>query len=90
MDPTGTLAIGSIDIAIEEVEQIRHLHNQYIINDCVYHLKKAREALSEGLETPVNWNGILRLLALFVLQKKSLSIVNDDQFETIQLGDQIS
>lgn len=59
------LAVGSIDYAIEEVERIRPRCNQYVINDCVYHLKKAREALIQGLENPVNWETILQNVLLF-------------------------
>ena len=59
------LAVGSIDYAIEEVERIRPKCNQYVINDCIYHLKKAREALSEGLENPISWDTILRSVMMF-------------------------
>ena len=54
------LAIGSIDYALEEVERVRPKCNQYVINDCVYHLRKAREALVYGLENPVNMEEIIR------------------------------
>lgn len=59
------LAVGSIDYAIEEVERIRPKCNQYVINDCVYHLKKAKEALVQGLENPINWETILQNVLLF-------------------------
>ena len=55
MDDTGELALGYIDYAIFEVEKIRIKCNQYVINDCIYHLKKAKEALNEGLENPFDW-----------------------------------
>lgn len=59
------LAIGSIDYAIEEVERIRPKCNQYVINDCIYHLKKAKEALIEGLENPISWETILQSVMIF-------------------------
>lgn len=59
------LAIGSIDYAIEEVERIRPKCNQYIINDCIYHLKKAKEALIEGIENPISWDTIIQSVVLF-------------------------
>jgi hypothetical protein len=55
MDNSGELALGSIDYAIYEVEKIRIKCNQYVINDCLYHLKRAKEALQEGLDNPFDW-----------------------------------
>lgn len=54
------LAIGSIDYAIEEVERVRSKCNQYVINDCIYHLHRAREALVYGLDNPVNLEQIIK------------------------------
>ena len=70
------LAVGSIDYAIEEVERIRPKCNQYVINDCVYHLKKAREALVQGLENPISWESILQNVMIFkmLVDKKCQSM----------------
>lgn len=68
MDDTGELALGSIDYAIFEVEKIRIKCNQYVINDCIYHLKKAKEALKEGLENPFDWVKFLTWLKAFTNQ----------------------
>ncbi len=70
------LAIGSIDYAIEEVERIRPKCNQYVINDCLYHLQKAREALIQGLENPISWESILQNVMIFkmLIDKKYQSM----------------
>lgn len=53
------LAIGSIDYAIDEVESlkkvIRNVSSIHCINDSLFHLRKAREALDEGLKNPDVW-----------------------------------
>ncbi len=54
------LSIGAIDYAIEEVERVRPKYNQYVINDCIYHLQRAREALVYGIENPVNLEQIIK------------------------------
>jgi hypothetical protein len=55
MNDSGELALGSIDYAIYEVEKIRIKCNQYVIDDCLYHLKRAKEALQDGLDNPFDW-----------------------------------
>lgn len=56
------LALGSIDYAIEEVERIEHLCKRHSFDNCVYHLKKARESLAGGL---IDWDTILHCVLLF-------------------------
>lgn len=53
------LATGSIDYSIEEVTRLKSLTNklevQYCIDDCLFHLRKAKETLKEGLKDPKEW-----------------------------------
>jgi hypothetical protein len=53
------LAIGSIDYAIEEVDSLkkltRNVSSIHCVDDALFHLRKAREALDEGLKNPDVW-----------------------------------
>lgn len=53
------LATGSIEYSIEEVTRLKSITNklevQYCIDDCLFHLRKAKETLKEGLKDPKEW-----------------------------------
>lgn len=55
-----TLAIGSIDYALEEVESLKRITHKtsviHCIDDALFHLRRAREALDEGLKDPEAWS----------------------------------
>lgn len=60
------LALGSIDYALEEVDRVKHICNRCHFEDCVYHLKKARESLLNGInKPPLEWDTILQSVLLF-------------------------
>lgn len=54
-----TLALGSIDYALTEVESLKKLSHKtsviHCIDDALFHLRRAREALEEGLKDPDAW-----------------------------------
>lgn len=53
------LASGSIDYAIEEVSRLKQLtrsiETNYCIDDTLFHLRRAKETLNEGLKNPQEW-----------------------------------
>lgn len=53
------LASGSLDYAIEEVSRLKVLTKsieaQYCIEDCLFHLRRAKECLNDGLKNPSEW-----------------------------------
>jgi hypothetical protein len=58
-----SLAVGSIDYAMDEVDRISPFVKIHIIEDVKYHLQKAKEALIQGLDDhPIRWDVIFLLL----------------------------
>lgn len=53
------LAVSSIDYAMSEVENLLKLTNKtdvkHTIDDSLFHLRRARECLTEGLQNPSEW-----------------------------------
>jgi hypothetical protein len=53
------LAVGSIEYAMEEVESLKKLTRSvsavHCVDDALFHLRRAREALDEGLKNPDAW-----------------------------------
>lgn len=53
------LAISSVDYAISEVENLHQFSKKtevkHTIDDALFHLRRAKECLTEGLKNPVEW-----------------------------------
>lgn len=53
------MAISSIDYAMSEVENLHKLTNKieikHTIDDSLFHLRRAKESLTEGLQNPREW-----------------------------------
>lgn len=54
-----SLATGSIEYAIEEVSTLKNMYTKiediHCIDDCLFHLRRAREALVDGLKNSKEW-----------------------------------
>jgi hypothetical protein len=58
-----SLAVGSIDYAMDEVDSISPFVKMHVIEDVKYHLQKAKDALIQGLDDPIRWDVIFLLLS---------------------------
>lgn len=58
-----SLAVGSIDYAMDEVERISPFVKMHVIEDVRYHLQKAKDALIQGLADPIRWDVVFLLLS---------------------------
>lgn len=60
MSAEKTLSIGSIDYAIEEVTRLKSLfikiEDIHCVEDSLFHLRRAREALVDGLANAKEWS----------------------------------
>jgi hypothetical protein len=86
----GTLAVGSIEYAMDELENIKPFLKIHVYESVQYHLTRAKETLSEGIQDPVQWGVVLLLLSTmfqnlqeghgtFSESSDNLKVVADDQ-----------
>lgn len=73
------LATGSIDYAIEEVSRLKVCNKQYFIDDSLFHLRKAKECLTEGLKNSQEWMQDTQEVAKMVLAMIPLLLLMKDQ-----------
>jgi len=53
------MAKGSVDYAIEEVQNLKRsakgIEVKNTLDDCLFHLRRAKECLDDGLKNPKEW-----------------------------------
>ena len=78
------LATGSIEYAIEEVSRLKNLtrnniESNYCIEDTLFHLRRAKETLQEGLKNPQEWMKDSQEVAKLCLAMIPLLLLMKDQ-----------
>jgi hypothetical protein len=85
MSAEKTLSIGSVDYAIDEVSRLKSLYTRvediHCVEDALFHLRRAREALVDGLANAKEWSKeaeeamkLFILMMPYLIQMKSAAI----------------
>jgi hypothetical protein len=85
MSSDNTLSIGSVDYAIDEVSRLKSLYTRVediqCVEDALFHLRRAKEALVDGLSNPRQWSKeaeeamkLFILMMPYLIQMKSAAI----------------
>lgn len=78
------LAIGSIDYAMEEVSRLRSMYGT-CIDDTLYHLRRARESLTQGVGDTKQWSKEAEeAMKIFILMMPYLIHLRSSQKSTSQ------